>query len=277
MYAYLLLLHPQLFEERDAELDRNDRQIAEMTAAAAQRDATIAELRADLGTAQGRLEGERSKLADLETFYSEQLRALKEAIEAARRSRDDEAKRWRSEMEAQRAELESRARSREAEWEAQRREMTESADAAIAAMQRESRRREDDALQAVRRCAGPLRASLSAYSRSCAHVRRFESRATACHMQISRRTRRGCCWRRRPPRSSRRAARCRAPNGAWQNSKGPSPSSDRTLSSATQPCLLVRERSCCLAASAAETRPPAPCLRRALCNPGEPPAAPGTV
>ena len=159
--TYFLLLHPQLFEERDAELDRNDRQIAEMTAAAAQRDASIAELRAELGTAQGRLEGERSKLADLETFYSEQLRALKEAIEAARRSRDDEAKRWRSEMEAQRAELESRARSREAEWEAQRREMTESADAAIAAMQRESRRREDDALQAVRRA----QACLSPYTR----------------------------------------------------------------------------------------------------------------
>jgi len=68
----------QLFEERDAELDRNDRQIAELTATAQQRDATIAELRSELGEARGRLEGERSKLADLESFYSEQLRVLKE-------------------------------------------------------------------------------------------------------------------------------------------------------------------------------------------------------
>ena len=146
-YCYIIIL--QLFEERDAELERNDCLIGEMTATAAQRDATISDLRSELGEARGRLEGERSKLADLESFYSEQLRALKEAIESSRRSRDDESKRWRSELETQRADFESRLRNREVEWEAQRHEMTESADAAIAAMQRESRRREDDAQQAV--------------------------------------------------------------------------------------------------------------------------------
>lgn len=90
----------KLFEERDGELAAQDATIAGLNEAIKEREAEAAALRERLGDATTRADAEASRLADLEAYYGTQLATLQESIEAARRARDEEARRWRSEVRA---------------------------------------------------------------------------------------------------------------------------------------------------------------------------------
>jgi chromosome segregation ATPase len=114
------------------------------------RDTEVITLRAQLTDARGRADSEKARVVSLESFYSDQLKTLRDSIESARRAREEESKKWRLDYEAARESYEARLAARQNEIEAQKQEITEAADAAVTAIQREAKRREEDFTGAMR-------------------------------------------------------------------------------------------------------------------------------
>lgn len=138
------------FQERDELIESLQAKLGDASAALQQRDVELGECRASLAEARARGDSESSRVRDLEAFYTSQLKELREGIEAARRARDDESKRWRADIDAVRGEAEARLRARDAEFESARESMAETADAALSAARRDAKRREDELSSALK-------------------------------------------------------------------------------------------------------------------------------
>lgn len=141
----------QLFQERDAELDRLEEQLAQAADADIRLRSEADSLRAQLSSAVARLEGASARAADLESFYGSELSRVKDAVEAARTARDDDLRRWREQLEAARADADAAITRRDEEVAAVRRHLSEAGEAAVDAVRREGARREEELSAALRK------------------------------------------------------------------------------------------------------------------------------
>lgn len=144
-FAYNL----RLFEERDKELESYESTISSMKATLRTRDSELADARVRATEAEAALEALKGRSADADGHYREKIKELRTALDAERAAREEDMKRAREEISEARREAEARLRQREEEAEAARREVAAAFDAAMAQQVEETRRREDEAAEAL--------------------------------------------------------------------------------------------------------------------------------
>jgi len=134
----------RLFEERDAEIDRLERDLASSQQTSREVSTRADRLLAEMSALQARADGERARTAEMETLHSSELRRIRETLDTARSARDEDVRHWREQIEHVRIEAASALRSREQDAHEERRQLLEASDAAVESIRRDSKRREDE-------------------------------------------------------------------------------------------------------------------------------------
>lgn len=134
----------RLFEERDAEIDRLERDLASSQQTSREVSQRADRLLAEMSALQARADGERARTAEMEALHSSELRRIRETLDSARSARDEDVRHWREQIEHVRVEAAAALRNREHESHEERRQLLEAGDAAVESIRRDSKRREDE-------------------------------------------------------------------------------------------------------------------------------------
>ena len=134
----------RLFEERDAEIDRLERDLASSQQTSREVSTRADRLLQELSTLQARADGERTRTLEMEALHASELRRIRETLDAARSARDEDVRHWREQLEQVRIEAAAALRSRDTEAHEERRQLLEAGDAAVESIRRDSKRREDE-------------------------------------------------------------------------------------------------------------------------------------
>lgn len=134
----------RLFEERDAEIDRLERDLASSQQTSREVSQRADRLLAEMSALQARADGERARTAEMEALHSSELRRIRETLDSARSARDEDVRHWREQIEHVRVEAAAALRNREHEAHEERRQLLEAGDAAVESIRRDSKRREDE-------------------------------------------------------------------------------------------------------------------------------------
>jgi len=134
----------RLFEERDAEIDRLERDLASSQQTSREVSQRADRLLAEMSALQARADGERARTAEMEVLHSSELRRIRETLDSARSARDEDVRHWREQIEHVRVEAAAALRNREHESHEERRQLLEAGDAAVESIRRDSKRREDE-------------------------------------------------------------------------------------------------------------------------------------
>lgn len=138
-----------LIQQRDEELDTCETELARTKQSESGLRAELEQLKVQLSNSKAGHEADKIKLTETQAWYKQQLDALQAQISSSNSARAEEKRSWSSQLESVRVEAQARRRAMEVETEQKLAEMHEAAEAAMTQSQRESKKREERAVQAL--------------------------------------------------------------------------------------------------------------------------------
>eukprot|EP00961_Rhodomonas_salina_P113657 1528858-Rhodomonas_salina.1 len=118
----------QLFEERDAELERYDVAFANLKNVVRDRDAEISDLKVSADEMEAQLKAEQARGVEVERYCQDKLKDANERLEGLRHAKDEELAKVRAELAEVRRQFSAELHAKDEMLDTQRRDMAASFD-----------------------------------------------------------------------------------------------------------------------------------------------------
>ena len=121
----------QLIEERDKEIDDNEKSIQNLQQQLSDKDEELRDAHTKLHTSETSRQKTYQQLKEAEQYYQNQINDIRSGMEAARDAHEQEIRQWEKDYQALKEELEDRLSDKDKTMEHQRNELIEMYDTSI--------------------------------------------------------------------------------------------------------------------------------------------------